>query len=100
MAQKHTSQLSRRQFLKYSVAGSMLAMSGLAGSAVQAEGSSPVTSAASRVILHSYDREATLPSQAVREVMLNATDMSWLKPGDSVFVKVASNSNLPAPSVT
>ncbi|MCA9887183.1 MAG: DUF362 domain-containing protein [Anaerolineae bacterium] len=100
MPKRKPSQISRRQFLKYTAAGSMLAMSSAAGLRTLAEGSSSVNGPASKVILHSYDREATLPTQAVREAMLNATDLSWLKPGDSVFVKLASNSNLPAPSVT
>jgi uncharacterized protein (DUF362 family) len=32
--------------------------------------------------------------------MLGVTDLNWLREGDSVFVKVASNSNFKAPSVT
>lgn len=52
------------------------------------------------VVLHTYDLADTTATEAVRAAMLAATDMSWLKAGDSVFVKVASNSNLFAPSVT
>ncbi len=52
------------------------------------------------VHLHTFNPTETLTSDAVQAAMNAATDFAWLRPGDSVFVKVASNSNLSAPSVT
>jgi uncharacterized protein (DUF362 family) len=53
-----------------------------------------------KVHLHTFNPTETLTSDAVQAAMSAATDFAWLRPGDSVFVKVASNSNLTAPSVT
>lgn len=85
--------ISRRQFLGMSGAGLVGLMTGLKG----ARAAQPYRT---RVHLHSFDPAATPAAQAVQDAMLAATDMSWLKPGDSVFVKLASNSNYPPPSVT
>ena len=38
--------------------------------------------------------------KSVRDVALQATDFSWLKPGDSVFIKPALNSGNPYPATT
>ena len=53
-----------------------------------------------KVHLHTFNPTETTTSDAVQAAMNAATDFAWLRPGDSVFVKVASNSNLTAPSVT
>ncbi|MCA9907834.1 MAG: DUF362 domain-containing protein, partial [Anaerolineae bacterium] len=53
-----------------------------------------------RVHVHRYDPAQTTADAAVRAAMLAATDLSWLRQGDSVFVKVSSNSNYGPPSVT
>jgi uncharacterized protein (DUF362 family) len=54
----------------------------------------------SRVQLHTFDLADTPTTQAVREAMLSVTDFNWLREGDTVFVKVACNSNYKAPAVT
>lgn len=104
MANNNTSQgLTRRNFLKSTGLG-MLGL--VAGQPFllplkPAEGFRQVAQvAAPDVVLHTFDLAQTTATEAVRAAMLAATDMSWLKAGDSVFVKVASNSNLIAPSVT
>lgn len=96
---------SRRRFLK-------LTSGGLLGSWLGfAPGRWLVPTAASRcqtqpgmfsssVHLHTFDPGQTAPADAVQVALLAATDLSWLRSGDSVFVKIASNSNLPPPSVT
>ena len=38
--------------------------------------------------------------QAVKDAALTATDLSWLKPGDDVFIKPALNSGNPFPATT
>lgn len=53
-----------------------------------------------RVALHTYDAQTTTPSTAVLAALEAATDLRWLAPGESVFLKVASNSNRPPPAVT
>ncbi len=53
-----------------------------------------------RVQLHTFDPAGTASTDAVQAAMRAATDLSWLKPGDSVFIKVASNSDYGPPSVT
>ncbi len=92
-------QLSRRRFL--GVAGASVvslltpqlsALMKLRG--VRADGVIP------RVHLHTFNPTGTPMAEAVQTAMHAATDLAWLRPGDSVFVKVASNSNLSAPSVT
>jgi uncharacterized protein (DUF362 family) len=59
-----------------------------------------VTPRVGRVQLHAFDPTVTPTTQAVQTAMLAATDLSWLRQGDSVFVKVASNSNRQPPAVT
>ena len=39
-------------------------------------------------------------AKAVRRAAQSATDFAWLKPGDAVFIKPASNSGVPYPAVT
>jgi len=53
-----------------------------------------------RVHVHTFDPATAATDAAVRAAMLAATDLSWLHQGDSVFVKVSSNSNYGPPSVT
>ncbi len=87
---KHTT-FTRRDFLKFTGAG----LVGLSASGLPFQ-----PGPNSRVHLHTFDPAATPNTEAVRAAMLAATDLSWLHAGDSVFVKVASNSNLQPPSVT
>lgn len=54
----------------------------------------------SRAHLRAFNPNTTPTIDAVRSALLAVTDLAWLRPGDSVFIKVASNSNLPPPSVT
>ncbi len=51
-----------------------------------------------RVHLHQYDPSDL--TTAVKTAMSAATDLRWLKTGDSVFLKVASNSYFAPPAVT
>jgi uncharacterized protein (DUF362 family) len=87
--------LSRRRFLQAS-GGGLLAL--LVGRRNLLALDSPVRT--STVYLHRFDPATTTSENAVRQAMLASTDLSWLKAGDSVFVKVASNSNYGPPSVT
>lgn len=52
------------------------------------------------VHVHTFDPDEIAALDAVQTTMNLATDLSWLNEGDSVFVKVACNSNYPPPSVT
>ncbi len=88
-------QISRRQFLGVSGLGLASLLTGLNPRPLL----QPPPSV-QRVHLHRFNPAETATTAAVRRAMLAATDLSWLHEGDSVFVKVASNSNLPAPSVT
>ncbi|HEX2906293.1 MAG TPA: DUF362 domain-containing protein [Phototrophicaceae bacterium] len=92
MSQFH---LSRREFLTLTSAGLVSLTGGLPRLAKAADTITPPT-----VHLHTFDPAATAVMDAVQQTMLAATDLSWLKPGDSVFVKIACNSNLGPPSVT
>lgn len=57
-------------------------------------------SLATQVYLHAYDPQKTPAADAVLTALEAATDLRWLAPGDSVFLKVASNSNRQPPAVT
>ncbi|MBZ0299102.1 MAG: DUF362 domain-containing protein [Anaerolineae bacterium] len=94
--------LTRRDFLKYSGAGlvSLTAGGRYPFPAIPGAGWPQTTVPNSRVLLHTFNPIVTLTPQAVREAMLASTDLNWLREGESVFVKVASNSNLKPPSVT
>lgn len=101
---KHKYTFTRRDFLKITGASFVsMAASGHMWIAVPRDtdqASEQPTGPNSRVYLHTYDPADTLTSDAVRQTMLSVSDLSWLKAGDSVFVKVASNSNYAPPSVT
>lgn len=85
--------LSRRKFLNISASG-LLAL-------LNARFFEPIVAGKSTTVhLHTFDPSATTTTDAVRLALLAATDLSWLKPGDSVFVKVACNSDYGPPSVT
>lgn len=93
---------TRRDFLKATGAGFInLAVSGKtpfaypAGARAQQDANS-----VSRVLLQPFDPASTATSQAVRDAVLSVTDLSWLRAGDTVFVKVASNSDRRPPAVT
>ncbi len=90
-----SSNLSRRNFLGISFTG-LLAL--LNRQSLTAATDDPA--AIPTVHLHTYDPASTTATDAVRAAMQATTDLSWLRQGDSVFVKVASNSNYKPPSVT
>lgn len=102
MASKNRAQVTRRDFLKLTAAGSVILASGgktpfSSPSGAQAQ---RATSPNSRVLLHTFEPADTPTTEAVRDAMLATTDLSWLREGDSVFVKVASNSSYSHPAVT
>ncbi len=95
--------LPRRQFLGLTGASLLSLLAGVSASQPWLPGPSLAQRAAAyrtRVLLHTYDPTQTPTTDAVRAATLATTDLSWLRQGDSVFVKVACNSDLPAPSVT
>lgn len=87
--------ISRRRFL--GITGAVLASSLAGKTALRA---SPLVDTAQSVQLHAFDPAQTSTTDAVENVIRATTDLHWLRPGDSVFVKVASNSPYPAPAVT
>ncbi|MCC6613039.1 MAG: DUF362 domain-containing protein [Anaerolineae bacterium] len=91
----HFARPSRRQFIGL-LGGGVLAT--LLGGRRLAQTAS--AQSIRRVHVQSYNPAATATAAAVRQAFLSATDLSWLHQGDSVFVKVASNSNYGPPSVT
>ncbi len=93
-------QLTRRDFLKLVGAGSAAAASGGLPPLAYTPRHARQAAADSRVALRMFDPASAPAAQAVRDAALDATDLSWLRAGDSVFVKVASNSNYRPPSVT
>ena len=101
MTHKNSSSITRRDFLKSTGFG-LLGLYG--GRALQMPlpggGLLAASEVLSPVALHTFDPAVSTTTEAVRAAMRAATDLSWLREGDSVFVKVASNSNLNAPSVT
>lgn len=101
MTHRPSERLSRRRFLGLAGAGLLATLAG-SGARWPWPGASAgqVTARRSRVHLHTFDPTQTPTTEAVQAAMLAATDLSWLHAGDAVFVKVASNSNLPPPSVT
>ena len=84
---------SRRRFLGMMGAG-LLSTLPLRPKAVRANSKLPP------VFVHHFDPTQTVVTDAVRSTMLAATDMTWLQPGQSVLVKVASNSYYAPPAVT
>lgn len=94
--------LTRRDFLKLAGVGSALFASGANASFLvplrfPAQQNSTSNS---RVSIHTFNTTETSHTDAVRDAILSTTDLSWLNSGDSVFVKVAANSNYSHPSVT
>lgn len=93
----------RRGFLQLAGAGSLAAaMAGCAGALRTTPNAryltSPPAKQAGSVVLGMYsDRDW---SRACRQSVLAATDLRWLRRGDSVFVKVACNSPNIHPAVT
>jgi uncharacterized protein (DUF362 family) len=95
--------LSRRRFLRLASAGLLAGLGGLhlaAPRAANAAAHRQATTRSHRVLLHTFDPALTTPTDAVRAAVLSVTDFSWLRQGDSVFVKLASNSGYAPPSVT
>ncbi|MCB9454026.1 MAG: DUF362 domain-containing protein [Anaerolineaceae bacterium] len=92
----NVSDLSRRRFLQ-SAGGGVLALLAAGYGRLRAQG---VPGRSSRVYLGRFDPAVTTAETAVRDALLASTDLSWLHAGDSVFIKVASNSNLGPPAVT
>lgn len=98
MKHNRLNRLTRRDFLKAAGAGIVnLAVVARLPYGAQAQQD---TDNISRVLLQPFDPATVATSQVVRDAVLSVTDLSWLRAGDSVFVKVASNSNLKPPSVT
>ncbi len=89
--------LTRRRFLR--LTASTLAAASLLGNKIVLYGAIQPAKIKS-VQLHSFDPAETTTTAAVQSAMQAVTDFSWLKSGDSVFVKVASNSDYGPPSVT
>lgn len=103
MKHPHLKKLSRREFLNIVGLSSVTLVSG--GQAtffipLSAHLPEEVTQPQSRVLLHTFDPSETPHTQAVQEAFLGVTDLSWLRRGDSVFVKIACNSNRSHPAVT
>ncbi len=96
---RRITRLSRRQFL--GITGSTLISLLRNKTPLQASNagrsSNPQTA---RVHLNTFDPAGTSVNDALKAALYAATDFSWLKPGDTVFVKVASNSDYGPPSVT
>lgn len=88
--------LSRREFLGLTQVGLLTLLGGLPATVLAQDPAART----SRVILHAYNPADTAATEAVQAAMRAATDLSWLREGDSVFVKLACNSNLSAPAVT
>ncbi len=99
---RRSDSLSRRHFLGLSGSSLLALLAGVNASWPAGGVVSPrqLEAYRTRVLLHTFDPAQTTTTEAVRSAVLGTTDLSWLQPGDSVFVKVACNSNLPAPSVT
>ncbi|MBI5667962.1 MAG: DUF362 domain-containing protein [Chloroflexi bacterium] len=87
--------LSRRRFLGISASGLLALANGHWPNASRSKADKHTT-----IHLYTFDPDATTTTDAIKAAMLSATDLSWLHSGDSVFVKVASNSNYAPPSVT
>lgn len=103
MNYSHLKKLSRRDFLNIAGVGSVMLASGGKSSFVLPlcdHLPEEITQPENRVLLHIFDPAETAHTQAVREAMLGATDLTWLHEGDSVFIKVACNSNQSHPAVT
>lgn len=94
--------MNRRLFLKMAAAttaavglGAKFAQAENTPSAIPNGNSVPVVVAG----VKKYSSKQTL-KDAVKYAALRATDFSWLKPGDSVFVKPVANSCEPYPATT
>jgi len=101
-------QISRRKLLKHSAAAvaSAAILPGCMQSArITLSGSHPATApsrpdSSDKVVLGLFPRDGDLsPQMAVRDVC-RQLDWSWLRRGDSVFVKLSSNSAHPHPGTT
>ena len=97
--------LSRRRFLRRSLElGGAAALGGAFGCAgpVRTEADPALlalpASPAGRAFLGRYPADAA--GRALAEAVAAITDMAWLRPGDSVLVKVACNSDNDHPAVT
>jgi uncharacterized protein (DUF362 family) len=86
--------ISRRRFLGLTGATMASLLSRNALSALNRVGTT------TSVHLHTFDPNQTTTIDAVQKAIDAATDLSWLRQGDSVFVKVACNSNHGPPTVT
>src|SRR5262249_61447245 len=77
---------------------------GAAGWAPAASGGNnhPVQTVADRdaVLLGLYSRDVVPDARAAVRDLCSRLDWSWLSRGDTVFVKLASNSSLPHPAAT
>lgn len=89
--------LSRRRFLQTAGASLAALMTARLPALPDAQRHIPSRTV---VHLHTFDPSQTSAADAVQTALHAATDLTWLHEGDSVFVKVASNSNYAPPSVT
>jgi uncharacterized protein (DUF362 family) len=97
MKQQFINAMSRRRFLELTGIVSSSLLLHLDLESVVAE---DTDTDISRVIMHTFDPNQNTTDSAIRAALLATSNFSWLHSGDSVFVKVASNSNLSSPSVT
>ena len=89
--------VTRRRFLQLSAASGLLAMPGLSS---PSSPSSPSPSSAADGVRLGFFPQARGPIEAGVDEVLAGVDWSWLKAGDSVFVKLACNSGEVHPATT
>ena len=95
--------VTRRRFLELSAASGLLAMPGLSSpSSSPSLSSSSLSSSSSSFdgVRLGFFPQARGPIEAGVDEVLAGVDWSWLKPGDSVFVKLACNSGEVHPATT
>ena len=95
MDRRHVHQLSRRKLL--ALAGATLVSSLFRRPPLSLRAQESLTT---HVCLHAYETQTTPVADAVLAALEASTDLRWLAQGDSVFLKVASNSNRQPPAVT
>jgi uncharacterized protein (DUF362 family) len=92
--------LSRRDFLKLSGSSSLMVLLSQSNIGKALALGTQEEATISSVHLNAFNPNDMLAAEAVKETFRAATDLSWLNEGDTVFVKVASNSPYNPPAVT